>query len=179
MKAILILLLMIMTHTAVHAELFKWVDAEGNIIYSDQPPPDHGKKDTEIDPETLPQIITVPTPEISTSPSSSNTASNKNSASKRYQELTIVEPVHDTSVRENSGKVKITVHVSPDNFAERGDKLIIYMDDVEVSRGEQTSITLDNVDRGTHQVKAALLNSRGQVIKETNITSFTLQRFHL
>jgi len=160
------------------AELFKWKDADGNLIYSDQPPPGQGKEDTQIDKETLPQIITVPAPETPSISSSSSSAS-KEQAPERYQSLAIIEPVHDTAVRENSGKVKISVQVEPYIFVERGHILVIYMDGNEVSRGDQTTVVLDNVDRGTHTIKASILNRSGQVIKETGITSFTLQRFHI
>ena len=165
----------------VYAELFKWRDAEGNLIYSDQPPPGNTKQDTEVDKvdkDSLPQIISVPAPELSSSTSASNSTETEKKV-ERYLGLSIVEPVHDTAVRENSGKVKITVRVEPYIFVERGHILVIYMDNQEVSRGQQTSVMLDNVDRGTHTIKAAIINARGQVIKETGITSFTLQRFHI
>ena len=175
---VLLVILMLMAHMSVQAELFKWKDADGNIIYSDQPPPGHGKQETQIDEDELPPIISVPAPETS-SISSSNATSTENDSKMSYLSLAITEPVHDTAVRENSGKVRISVRVEPQIFVERGDMLVIYMDGVEIYRGQQTSTMLDNVDRGTHTIKAALVNSRGQVIKETGITSFTLQRFHI
>lgn len=174
-------MLMCMANVPLHAELFKWKDADGNLIYSDQPPPGHVKKNTQvdkIDKEELPQIISVPAPELST-PTNSDSSATAEENLQIYQELSITEPVHDTAVRENSGKVTISVRVAPYIFVERGDNLVIYMDGVEISRGPQTSITLDNVDRGTHTIKATIVNSGGQVIKETGISSFTLQRYHI
>jgi hypothetical protein len=40
MKAILILVLAMTAATAAHAQLYKWVDKDGKVTYSDQPPPD-------------------------------------------------------------------------------------------------------------------------------------------
>ncbi len=179
MKAYIVALSMLVTVTCVHAELFKWRDAEGNLIYSDQPPPGQTKEDSKLDKESLPDIISVPAVEPSNRVSNNTATDANNAPAEIYQTLTIIQPVHDTSVRENSGKVTISVRVEPDNFAERGHNLVIYMDNVEVSRGPQTTITLDNVDRGTHTIKASIINSRGQSIKETGITSFTLQRYHI
>lgn len=40
MKAFLILLLALTAATTAHAQLYKWVDKDGKVTYSDQPPPD-------------------------------------------------------------------------------------------------------------------------------------------
>ncbi len=161
---------------SVQAELFKWKEAVGDLIYSDQPPPGKDKAESEIEQEKLPQIISVPAPKT-TSETSSN-ASRKTEKAIRYKELTIIEPSHDTAVRENTGNVSITVRVLPDNFAETGATLAIYMDGVEISKGPETTVQLTNVDRGTHILKAELLNSSGYVVKATRPTVFHLQRYH-
>ena len=176
MKSILILAV-ILVATGVHAELFKWKDADGNIIFSDQPPPGVDKSESEVKPESLPQIITVPAPDLSKSTTSSSRKPESNKIS--YKTLAITAPLHDSEVRENSGKVQINVHVEPENFAERGHQLVIYLDGEEISRGDSTSVILDNVDRGTHNIKASIINDRGFVLRETRQTTFTLHRFHI
>lgn len=179
MKIYIAVLLLMLMYSSVNAELFKWKDAEGNLIYSDQPPPGHIKEDAKVDKESLPDIISLPAVEASSTAIQPKSSKNSNKSGNIYQNLAIVQPVHDTSVRENSGKVHITVQVGPENFVERGHKLIIYLDGKEVSKGEQTSVMVDNVDRGTHTVKASIINRAGQSIKETGITSFTLHRYHI
>ena len=161
---------------SAQAELFKWKDADGNLIYSDQPPPGKNKADSEVQQEELPQIISVPAPKASSTVRLSPNKQTNNSV--RYKELTIIEPQHDTAVRENSGNVKISVRVLPENFAETGGILAIYMDGNEVSRGTETTVQLVNIDRGTHSLKAELLNSAGHVVKATRPTVFHLQRYH-
>ena len=161
-----------------HAELFKWKDADGNIIFSDQPPAGTDKHESEVKQESLPRINTVPALDLTKSrTTSSSSQSKENNAS--YISLAIDSPLHDSEIRENSGKVLISVRVDPNIFVERGDKLIIYMDGVEVFKGESTSVLLDNVDRGTHDVKASIVNSQGFVLRETRVTTFTLHRFHI
>ena len=59
MRLITLTMLFLLAFCA-HAELFKWVDADGNIMYSDQPPPGAAKKEHQVDEETLPPIITTP-----------------------------------------------------------------------------------------------------------------------
>jgi hypothetical protein len=176
MKSTLVFALSLVAICA-NAELFKWKDAEGNLIYSDQPPPGKDQQVSEIPEESLPQIITVPAPDLTKS-STLSTSSKSQTKKEIYHDLAIIEPVNDTSVRENSGKVKISVRVDPYIFNERGHQLVIYMDGAEVSRGPQTSVVLDNVDRGTHTIKASIINGQGHILRETRVTTFTLHRYH-
>lgn len=174
-KPILIIIVCLMAISA-HAELFKWKDADGNLIYSDQPPPGKNKAESEVAKEELPQIISVPAPKISNATESSS--AKRSNDTVKYKELIIVEPAHDVAIRENSGNVQISVRVLPDNFADTGAILAIYMDGVEISKGPQTSVKLMNVDRGTHTLKAELMNSAGHVVKATRPTVFHLLRHH-
>jgi len=164
---------------SANAELFKWKDADGNIIFSDQPPSkaEADKLESEVIEESLPHINTVPALEAHKIRSSNS--SKVKTIKEVYTSLVITSPTHDSEVRENSGKVQISIQVEPINFAERGDELVIYMDGLEVAKGANTSILIDNVDRGTHEIKASIVNVRGSVLKETEVTRFTLHRFSI
>lgn len=174
-KSIITITISMMVFSA-HAELFKWKDADGNLIYSDQPPPGIDQTESEITKEELPEIISVPAPKVSNTTDSRTPKSSKETV--KYKELTIVTPVHDEAIRENSGNVQISVRVLPDNFSESGAMLAIYMDGLEISKGSETTVQLINVDRGTHTVKAELMNSAGHVVKATRPTVFHLLRHH-
>ena len=117
-----------------------------------------------------PQIIAVPPPK--TTQSNSNQRVNASASKQKYKSLTIVEPKHDEAIRENSGNVLINVRVDPVNFAENGTIVAIYMDGKQVAKGPETSIQLLNVDRGTHTLKAELINPSGNVIRATRPTVF-------
>lgn len=160
----------------VQAELFKWVDADGNVIYSDQPPPGAEKKEHQVDKEALPPLNTTPALETPVTSSTSKKADKKD-LKERYKSVSIVEPENDTSVRQNAGNVLIKVAIDPYLFNERGHLLAIYMDDLEVSRGRNLSVQLVEVDRGTHVIRAEIIDSNGQIIKKAKPVSFTLQRY--
>ena len=177
MKIILYFVLILFAVSA-SAELFKWKDADGNIIFSDQPPPGIDKSGKEVKKETLPHINTVPAPDLSKL-RATNPASSQEGSSASYKSLAIVSPAHDSEIRENSGKVQVTVRIEPDIFVDRGHQLIIHLDGNEVFKGENTSVLLDNVDRGTHNIKASIVNDQGFVLRETRMTTFTLHRFHI
>ena len=172
----LVLTMLLLAAYCAQAELFKWVDADGNIIYSDQPPPGAEKKDHQVDEEALPHLNTTPALETPVTSSTSSKA-NKEDAKERYKSVAIVEPENDTSMRQNAGNVSIKVAIDPYLFNERGDTLAIYMDGFEVSRGRDLSVQLVEVDRGTHVIRAEIVNSKGKVIKKANPVTFTLHRY--
>ena len=157
------------------AELFKWVDANGNIIYSDQPPPGTEKEQHQVEEEDLPALNTTPALEQPVT-SATNSKSGNTEAEQRYKGISIVAPENDTSVRQNAGNVSIKVAIEPFLFNERGDLLAIYMDGIEVSRGRATSVQLVEVDRGTHVVRAEIVDADGKILKKAKPVTFTLHR---
>ena len=174
MRIILTTLLLIAS-VLVQAELFKWVDEEGNIIYSDQPPVGADKSEHQVDEEKLPPIISTPALEQPSRTSSSSSSAATNPV-ERYKSLTIVSPEHDTSVRQNAGNVSIKVAIEPYLFNERGDLLVIYMDGLEVARGRESSVQLIEVDRGTHTIRAEIIGANGKILKKASPVTFTLHR---
>ena len=173
MKSLAFLILLLLSLGA-QAELFKWKDAEGNIIYSDQPPSGVEKEKHQIEKESLPPIISTPALQQPT-PSSSR-SSEVQEEPDRYTNLAIVSPENDTSVRQNAGNVSINVAIEPYLFNERGDLLVIYMDGQEISRGRESSIQLIEVDRGTHVIGAEIVDVSGKSIKKASPVTFTLHR---
>ena len=171
----IVLTLLLATAFCVQAELFKWVDADGNIIYSDQPPPGVEKKEHQVDEQKLPHLNTTPALETPVRSSTSSKADKKD-AEERYKSVAIVQPEHDTAVRQNAGNVSIKVAIDPYLFNERGDLLAIYMDGLEVSRGRELSVQLVEVDRGEHVVRAEIVDAKGKIIKKANPVTFTLLR---
>ncbi len=54
MRQLLIIVLMLMVATVTNARVSKWVDAEGKVHYSDQPPPSTAKSQKNLDIQTSP-----------------------------------------------------------------------------------------------------------------------------
>ena len=169
-----LVLILLAVSVCAQAELFKWEDAEGNIIYSDQPPPGVEKKEHQVDEKALPPIIT--TPALKTPEPVADDKSNQTESPERYKNISIVVPEHDTAVRQNAGNVLIKVAIEPYLFNERGDLLAIYIDDIEVARGRDLTVQLVEVDRGTHVIRAEIEDANGSVIKKASPVTFTLLR---
>ena len=58
----------------------------------------------------------------------------------------------------------------------RGDKIDLYLDGQSIGGGKATGITLTDMDRGSHTIKAVVKTADGQVVARSNSVTFTLQR---
>ena len=88
---------------AVSAVTYRWVDEQGNVVYSDKPHPG-----AEVIEEKEVQTIHAPpvppiTPRESTAPP----------AVAGYERVAVVSPEDDTQIRENAGNVTVTITVEP------------------------------------------------------------------
>lgn len=174
MKKLFCLGLMVLS-ISTHAELFKWKDADGNIIYSDQPPPNGNKEESTLDEKELPPLIETPALVVTPQSTGSNTNADVEDV---YESIEIINPVNgEEAIRQNEGNIAIQVAVKPRLLTQAGDLVVIYIDDKEVFRGPGLSVKLENVDRGTHVINAEIISAGGRTLKKAKSVTFTLQRF--
>lgn len=175
MAKFLLFIALFIVHTSVNAELFKWVDENGEVIYSDQPPPasKNNQQEYKLDEEKLPPLISTP---ALRNPLGQSTSSNK-AEENQIQSVSITYPEHDTAVRNNEGTLNIQLAVSPELNPKSGESVVVLMDGVEVYRGKGSQVTLLEVDRGTHTLEAKMLSPSGQTISSSEPVTFTLQRY--
>ena len=169
MKLISIFTALILSFCA-HAEMYKWVDADGNVTYSDRPEPGASASKEDVTEITIPRVNTADAVDTSVlTESTSSRPDQKASAS-----ISITSPQNDEAIRQNEGNMSISVAVK----AQADDHIIaIYIDGNEVSRGSATSVALQNVDRGTHIITADLVSPQGKVIKSAAPVTFHLLRY--
>lgn len=93
-----------------------------------------------------------------------------------YESLSIISPEDNATVRENTGKVSVVVDVQP---GLAGNHLIrMYMDGNKVGEDlNGRSFSLTNVDRGTHSLKAAVVDASGKQLIESQSVKFTMRRY--
>lgn len=139
-------------------------DKDGNPVFSDQPSNDAEKLIIEDI-----QIIPSERPRTSTSPGSGTIKE-----LPKYNDLTIVSPKDDQTIRENTGALSIQLNLDPEL---RGKDVIkLYMDGKVVAEGRQLSFNLSNVDRGSHVLQAAVTSSSGKKSIQSKSITVHLQR---
>lgn len=155
----------ILTSTNLTAqEVYKWIDADGNVHFSDQP--SEGADKVDIKPiSTLPAIRLPPDSEPPSSPGNQdNTAPTT---------LTIESPANGSAFHSTEGKVNIAISVKPE--LPSNSMLLIKIDGKEVSRGQDTQTTASELDRGEHNLTAEVIDSSGKALSSTS-SRFTIHK---
>lgn len=150
------------------ADIFKTIDQHGNVTYSDKP----SNQAEQINLPPTPLIhVTTPNPK-STPPTEAN--ENQQLGASSYQQLDINEPSDNKSIHNNTGDVAVSVSLQPSLSS--GHTISISVDGKEFYKGTASSTTLNNIDRGTHALQAAILDHKGQVLIKSKTRTFHLHR---
>ena len=157
------------------AEIYKIVDADGNIVFTDIPPNDSKETVQLTDPNNF-------TPITPTTPDSPNRALHTNAedptpALKHYESVIITQPIQDEAVRENSGNITVQVSAYPTLDRPRGHIFELHLDTVVIARNQNGVFKLENVDRGTHTLKALIMNNADAVIATSADQTFHMLRY--
>jgi hypothetical protein len=170
MKYVLLITLLMLVLPA-SAEMYRWVDDNGKVHYSDKPVNDSAK------PYEPAPIITVP----------SGTAGgqlmplNKPAAQPtKYKSLMITAPANDhVFTPDQTASIAVSVEVKPALRGGAGHQLAVYVDGQLHSQGTQSSFNLGGLPRGTHTVNAVILDAKGKKLKSSDTVSFHVQKHHL
>lgn len=154
------------------AAVYKWVQPDGSVIYSDRAAVENAAP-TEL--PALQEIKMPPPPPPSTDNSPDNPSDQ--APATAYTKLEIVEPADKSTFRDNAGQVNIKLDLEPS--LQEDDVVSIILDGKEVGQGKSTAVSLSNVDRGTHTLRAVVKNSQGSTLISATPITFTLQRTSL
>lgn len=164
MRSLIYLLLLTFT-VCVNAEtVYKTVDKEGNIIFTDKPSADS----EEIKLQEL-QTIKNPNP---AKYKEQGRAKDKSKALS-YTSFTVISPENGSGLRSNNGSVNISLKLEP--ALQGGHKIIIALDGEEISNGSSSSASVQNLDRGMHSISASIIDGNGNKVSSTS-SSFSLLR---
>lgn len=151
----------------LQAAVYKQVDEQGNVSYSDAPATENGHK-----PLKLPGLSVMPA--LPPAVEGSTSVGEDNADQVKYR-VTPVSPANDAALRSNNGLVVLKVALEPP--LQVGHQIQWFMDGVLRSQGEQTTIELQNMDRGTHTWMAAVVNRQAQVLSRSEAITFHLLRY--
>jgi hypothetical protein len=151
-KQFLLFLLLALALTPLSAKVYKWVDAEGNVQYSDKPV--EGAETVKVPKSNI--YTPAPIPDSEDQPGAGTDATDGS-----YTTFSIAEPENDQTIRSNEGQVRISFFIEPTLY--EGDKIALYLDGQKM-KGEHTTmrLSLTNLERGTHTLKAEVLSAEGE-----------------
>ncbi|WP_067515432.1 DUF4124 domain-containing protein [Endozoicomonas ascidiicola] len=148
--------------SSVSAAIYKTVDEEGNVVFSDSAPA--GKPSEEV---KLKPLTPIPSPQ-----SGLNISKPKPEEQKivSYKKLEIVEPTPGATIQ-NQDSFNVRIALAPGIQPGHRIRLLLNGKRVGESSG-QLSFTASNVERGSQVLTAEILDENSKVIKSAKSTVF-------
>ena len=171
---LLMALLMMLAVAPLAAQVYKTVDADGNVTYTDQPPKD-GSGPIELAP-----ISVVETPSYETAPKSAKAeeaANDKQSLKtlrRKYSDFAIVAPQSEESVWHPESAVPVAWGTGAQ--LQEGMKVRVSVDGREQAITTAQVVQVPGLDRGEHVVTAELLDAGNQKIATAEPITFFIRR---
>ncbi len=153
-----------------NAAIYKFYDKDGNVVFADQPGP-NAEVIEERQLQTIKSIKIRPT---------TKRTNDKTKSAFSYDELAIVSPENDQTIRENSGDLNVDISVKPELKEKLGHKLVLLLDGKPVSDpGSATSFALHKIDRGQHSLAVRIIGKQDDIIMSSDSITVHIRRFSI
>ncbi|MCO6059751.1 DUF4124 domain-containing protein [Pseudomonas sp. MOB-449] len=167
MRPLLAGLLLVLALPAA-AQIYKYTDANGNTVFTNQPPDGAASEKIELPPTNAVQAQP---------PSAPASAADDAAQPATYQLLELTDIPDDESLRANNGTFSVGVKLEP--RLQPGHQLRLRLDGQPYGTPSNVPrLQLTNIDRGEHSLAVDVLAGT-RVVQSSAAISFTIQRVHL
>ncbi|MBI3188003.1 MAG: DUF4124 domain-containing protein [Gammaproteobacteria bacterium] len=167
MKILLTLILICSANLAV-AELYKSLDENGEVVYSDKPPT-LGAEEFKPPPLQVQPPIIIP-------PKKQPVTVDKE-VPYPYSDMAFIQPEAEANFNDNEGNISYALALTPALASKLGHYLNFKLDGTVIAdKTSSFSGMLSNVDRGTHTLVAEVCNARGEVLRSASV-NFHVHKF--
>ncbi len=147
----------LMSTFVAHAGLYKGLDDEGNVVYSDKPF-DNAE-------QFIPPAITVMDPPKVKA--KEEVVEEEKPAEFKYTDFNIVSPKNNQTIW-NEPDLTVSLQLKPALNTEEGHSIWLLMDGKPLVKNSQSlSLQIGRSDRGAHQLQAQVKNKEGKIIVRT------------
>ncbi|MDQ0124440.1 hypothetical protein J2W17_003390 [Pseudomonas lini] len=155
----------------VTADVFTYIDAQGNRVFTDRPGAGNAKR-----------VPITPSNRMSANPTAAPpvAAGKKNEARApfHYDMVRVLIPEPDATVRSSAGELIVSVTSEPG--LQRGHRFRLLLDDEPVAEpGPSPVFPLSDVDRGSHHLSVEILDEQGRTVERTANQPFHMLRISL
>ncbi|MDH1468624.1 DUF4124 domain-containing protein [Shewanella bicestrii] len=138
------------------ATVYKWVDKDGKVHYSDEPHPN--AEVVELKEKTLNQIALPPV---------KNDADDSQVIQQIQYQVVITSPEEEETVRDNNGDFQVTATVTPEIKSQY--LMALKLDGQTVGQPQVGGIfQLKNIDRGEHTIVVDAMTQNGKVFASSS-----------
>lgn len=155
---LLLVTLMLVSLLTMAQPIYKTVDEEGRVTYSDKPP----RGDRNGASAELPPVNNVPG---QAAPPRRPVPSDGEAPEPVNYSIEIIAPSPDSSVPPGQRDLPISVQLQP--ALQPGHTLTYYLDGDPVAETQSTQHIVKEIYRGTHTIRVEVLGPRGQVLAAT------------
>lgn len=147
------------------AEIYRSIGPDGTVIFSDRKARGAEKVDLPPLPVYTPRAQAPPSPALA--PGQSGLTS--------YKSLRMLKPANEETIHDNNGLVEVSLALDPALDRGQGHRIRVSLDDTEHTI-ETTSVRFSNIDRGTHVLRASVVDEKGKILITTKPVTIYLRR---
>ena len=166
MRTVFLIAGLLVSLVALPQEIYRWVDKDGIVQYADQP----GSPDAEL--VLLPGLGA--SRDDGEPPDLYQSDTQDEPAGAGYRSLQITSPAADEVFY--GGDVAVSVQLSLDRDLRPGDKLNVFVDGQRAPEFIGLSTTLTGLARGTHLLRAAVIDESGTPVISSQQVTFHLRQ---
>ena len=167
----ILVLLGLLAAAAATAEVWRWIDDDGVVHFSDTP-------------RAGAELVDVSESSRSTgariyrdaAPSNSDDAATATAQAFKYESLSISSPGAEETLWNIEGTLSVSLSLSPG--LQTGHQVRVYFNG-EPRMVNSTSFTLDEVHRGVHNIQAEVLDATGRLMIRSTSNRFYVQQNRL
>lgn len=152
----------------VTGQIYSYIDEHGNRVFTDRPGTRAAEKVQPKPSNTMPSVRVQTTPPRQ-APAEKSVA--------LYQQLEVLQPAPDATIRDNAGTLVVSVHSEPP--LQPGHEYRLLLDGAPAATGSEAVLGVDNVDRGTHQLAVQIIDSQGTPLAHSGPRVFHMMRTSL
>ncbi|ABI37340.1 conserved hypothetical protein [Shewanella sp. MR-4] len=153
---VLTLISLLLLSLLAQATVYKWVDKDGKVHYSDEPHPN--AEVVELKEKTLNQIALPPV---------KNDANDSQVIQQIQYQVVITSPMEEETVRDNNGDFQVTATVTPEIKSQY--LMALKLDGQMVGQPQVGGIfQLTNIDRGEHTIVVDTMTQNGKVFASSS-----------
>ena len=148
----------------VKAEVYKQVNPDGSVTFTDVP---KSQDEAPVQIQPMSTFKATPAPAISSTPKSK-------SVSTKYTSVSITSPTNEATIRDNAGNLDVTASVAPG--LQSGHKMVLLDNGTPQGESASGSFKLNNIDRGAHTLTVQIQDGAGKTLISSNPVTVYLRR---
>ena len=165
-----LVLSLLLTSSIASAEVYKTVNPDGSVTYSDV-------KTENAEAITPPELTPTPAVKYPKKKPAAKADDRDKKQALPYKTFIIASPVNNGTIRNNSGTILISMNIAPKLQTDYKHSLTILLDGKVAKEGITTmQAQLNNVDRGMHSITAQIIGKDGKLIKTSASITIHMKR---